>query len=72
MKDKICIIGLGYDGLPLAHAFSKKYKVVGLDIYKAIIDELNRIYDRAFELNKTQFQVSLDNNIKFICNIKNY
>ena len=26
---KICIIGLGYVGLPLAHAFSEKYEVVG-------------------------------------------
>ena len=38
--NKICVIGLGYVGLPLAHAFSKKYEVVGFerfserDIYK--------------------------------------
>ena len=31
--DKIAIIGLGYVGLPLAHAFSDKYKVVGFDIW---------------------------------------
>jgi len=42
MKNKIAIIGLGYVGLPLAHAFSEKYKVVGLDINQARIDELNR------------------------------
>lgn len=24
---KICVIGLGYVGLPLAHAFSEKYKI---------------------------------------------
>ena len=29
---KICVIGLGYVGLPLAHAFSAKYDVVGFDI----------------------------------------
>ena len=29
MKNKICVIGLGYVGLPLAHAFSEKYEVVG-------------------------------------------
>ena len=40
MKDKICVIGLGYVGLPLAHAFSEKYEVVGFDINKARIDEL--------------------------------
>ena len=26
--NKICIVGLGYVGLPLAHAFSEKYEVV--------------------------------------------
>ena len=41
MTKKICIIGLGYVGLPLAHAFSKKYKVVGFDINKPRVDELN-------------------------------
>ena len=38
MNNKICIIGLGYVGLPLAHAFSSKYEVVGLDIYQTRID----------------------------------
>jgi UDP-N-acetyl-D-galactosamine dehydrogenase len=28
----ISIIGLGYAGLPLAVAFSEKYKVIGFDI----------------------------------------
>jgi UDP-N-acetyl-D-mannosaminuronate dehydrogenase len=27
-KKKIAIIGLGYVGLPLANAFSKKFKVI--------------------------------------------
>jgi len=31
-KTKIAVIGLGYVGLPLAHAFSEKYEVVGFDI----------------------------------------
>ena len=31
---KLAIIGLGYVGLPLAHAFSSKYEVVGFDISK--------------------------------------
>ena len=65
---KICIIGLGYVGLPLAHAFSSKYKVVGLDIYQTRIDELNKAYDRTLELDKSQLQEALDNDIKFTCN----
>ncbi len=44
--NKICVIGLGYVGLPLAHAFSEKYEVVGFDISKWRIDELSSGYDR--------------------------
>jgi len=70
MDNKICIIGLGYVGLPLAHAFSSKYEVVGLDIYQTRIDELNRAYDRTLELNESQLQEALDNDIKFTCDIE--
>ena len=28
MNKKICLVGLGYVGLPLAHAFAKKFDVV--------------------------------------------
>ena len=31
-RERIGVIGLGYVGLPLAHAFSSKFDVVGLDI----------------------------------------
>jgi len=54
-KNKISIIGLGYVGLPLAHAFAKKgFNVVGYDINQPRIDELITGYDRTLELNKTQ------------------
>lgn len=69
-NSKIGIIGLGYVGLPLAHAFSAKYDVVGLDIYQTRIDELNRAYDRTLELNESQLQEALDNNIKFTCSME--
>ncbi len=67
--DKICVIGLGYVGLPLAHAFSFKYNVVGLDIYQERIDELNNAYDRTLELNETQLKEAIGNNITFTSNI---
>ena len=51
---KICIIGLGYVGLPLAHAFAKKYDVIGFDINLLRIEELNNDFDRTLELNKEQ------------------
>lgn len=37
---RICIVGLGYVGLPLAVEFSKKYSVVGFDINSNRINEL--------------------------------
>ena len=54
MQDKIAIIGLGYVGLPLAHAFAEKYEVVGFDINQSRIDELNNRYDRTLELSDVQ------------------
>jgi len=33
MNDKIvCVVGVGYVGLPLAEAFSKHLKVIGFDV----------------------------------------
>ena len=54
MNDKIAIIGLGYVGLPLAHAFAEKYEVVGFDINQSRIDELNDGHDRTLELSNIQ------------------
>lgn len=77
MSNKICIVGLGYVGLPLAHAFSSKYKVVGFDINKARVDELLGGFDRTLELSEVQVKECLNNNMKFstdisdisVCNI---
>lgn len=68
-NSKICVIGLGYVGLPLAHAFSEKYKVVGFDISKWRIDELSSGHDRTLELNETQVKEALANGMKFTLNI---
>lgn len=53
-NSKIAIIGLGYVGLPLAHAFAEKYDVVGFDINEARIEELQDGYDRTLELDADQ------------------
>ena len=51
MKDiKVCIIGLGYVGLPLAIEFSKKVCTVGYEVNLKRVDELNGFYDRTSEL----------------------
>ena len=65
MSQKIAIIGLGYVGLPLAHAFSEKYEVVGFDINTSRIDELNNAYDRTLELNETQMKEAIAQGMKF-------
>ncbi len=43
MKQKtVCIVGLGYVGLPLANAFSKHLKVIGFDVDNEKIRLLKR------------------------------
>jgi len=63
--NKIAIIGLGYVGLPLAHAFSAKYKVVGFDIAQWRIDELRAGIDRTLELNEAQVNEAIANTMQF-------
>lgn len=60
-SNKIAIIGLGYVGLPLAHAFAKQgYSVIGFDINQARIEELRLGEDRTLELNQAQLQEIAD------------
>lgn len=69
-QDKIAVIGLGYVGLPLAVEFAKKYKVVGFDINRKRIDELNNCNDNTLEVSsedlKSVISVS-DSNTGLIC-----
>ena len=65
---KIAVIGLGYVGLPLAHAFSEKYDVVGFDIAQWRIDELNSGIDRTLELSNEQVKEALQKGMKFTAN----
>jgi len=50
-EDKIAIIGLGYVGLPLAVEFAKQFFVVGFDINKQRITELNTGLDKTLEVD---------------------
>ncbi len=53
----LCIVGLGYVGLPLAHAFAKKgYPVFGYDINEKRIAELQAGHDRTNELSDEQMK----------------
>ena len=55
---KLAIIGLGYVGLPLALEFAKKRSVVGFDINKERIKELNSGIDKNLEFTKKELQDS--------------
>lgn len=58
-KVKIAIIGLGYVGLPLAVAFSKKYNVIGYDVNKLRVKELNNFNDKTLEVSGEQLKNSV-------------
>jgi UDP-N-acetyl-D-galactosamine dehydrogenase len=54
--ETIAIVGLGYVGLPLAHAFGKAFpSVIGFDVNPRRIEELRRAYDRTGELDAEAF-----------------
>ena len=69
-EKKIAVIGLGYVGLPLAHAFSAKHKVVGIDIDESRVAELQNGFDRTLELNEQQVKEALANGMRFTTNIE--
>jgi UDP-N-acetyl-D-galactosamine dehydrogenase len=55
---KICVVGLGYVGLPLAVALSKYYSVVGFDINQERIEELKKGYDRTAEIDESTLKTT--------------
>ena len=57
-KIEIAVIGLGYVGLPLAVEFGKKRSVVGFDIDKRRIQELNDGIDKTLEISKREIEDS--------------
>jgi UDP-N-acetyl-D-galactosamine dehydrogenase len=56
---QIAIIGLGYVGLPLARLFATQYPVVGFDINKKRIDDLNHGTDNTLEVEDEILQAVL-------------
>lgn len=59
LKDiQIGIIGLGYVGLPLAVEFGKKFPVLGFDINKSRIAQLQAGHDSTLEINDEELKNS--------------
>jgi len=54
MNLKICVIGLGYVGLPIYLKLSKYYKIIGFDKNKKRINELKKGNDYNLEYTKKQ------------------
>ena len=66
MKEvKICVIGLGYVGLPLARLFSTKYKTVGFDMNQKRVEALMAGHDATLEVSDELLQSAIDNG--FVC-----
>tara|TARA_B110000977_G_C11082558_1_gene493407 strand:- start:693 stop:1979 length:1287 start_codon:yes stop_codon:yes gene_type:complete len=55
---KLCIIGLGYVGLPLAVEFGKKIPTIGFDISAARVDDLRKGIDKTMEVSSKQLSQS--------------
>ena len=56
MAEKIAIIGLGYVGLPLAVEFGNKIEVIGFDINKPRIAELQSGRDSTLEVSPQELK----------------
>lgn len=67
MKDvKICVIGLGYVGLPLARLFSTKFSTIGFDLNQRRVDALMTGHDDTLEVSDELLQDAI-NNHGFVC-----
>lgn len=55
-KEKICVVGLGYVGLPIALEFARKYKVIGFDINQQRVEMMQQGVDPSNELDASEFK----------------
>lgn len=63
---KICVIGLGYVGLPLARLFSTKFETVGFDMNQNRVDALMAGHDATLEVPDDLLQDAIKNH-GFVC-----
>ena len=66
MSLKICVLGLGYVGLPIAVKLSEQLDAIGYDIDRSRISELKKHKDSTNEINTDQLKKKL----KFTSDIK--
>ena len=57
---KICVIGLGYVGLPLARLFSTKFRTIGFDMNQSRVDALMSGHDATLEVSDELLQEAIN------------
>lgn len=63
---KICVIGLGYVGLPLARLFATKFETIGFDMNQRRVDALMQGHDATLEVDDSLLQDAIQNH-GFVC-----
>lgn len=63
---KICVIGLGYVGLPLARLFSTRFKTIGFDVNQRRVDALMEGHDETLEVDDGLLQQAIHEH-GFLC-----
>jgi UDP-N-acetyl-D-galactosamine dehydrogenase len=58
---RICVIGLGYVGLPLARLMSTKFQTIGFDLNQSRVDELMSGRDSTLEVDDKLLQEAIKN-----------
>lgn len=69
-RTKICVIGLGYVGLPLARLFSTRYETVGFDLNQARIDMIMSGHDTTLEVSDELLQSALASGFRCTADIE--
>lgn len=67
---KICVIGLGYVGLPLARLFSTKHKTIGFDLNDNRVKSLMAGHDVTLEVSDDLLQAAIKNGFKCTSNME--
>ncbi len=64
---RICVIGLGYVGLPLARLFSTRFETIGFDMNPVRVAALMRGEDVTLEVSSEALRAALDAGLRCTC-----
>lgn len=67
---KICVIGLGYVGLPLARLFASKYDTIGFDTSEKRVASLMKGKDETLEVSNEELANSIQKGLRFTSDIQ--